>query len=142
MQDVFPAILGAVGRDGYGAGVGIDLGPIEAADFLAATPSEHQQLNNAPIIVFRCGKPNPGQISIGERPFTRAALLLLVGADDGIVVTEPLANRPIEHCRERATRAVASDGAAVFCECRELGGYISAANAGKRETVERFPVAL
>src|SRR6516165_3239271 len=142
MLNMLPTILGAIGRDGEGARAGIDLGPFEAADFLATTAGEHQQLNNAPIIVFRRGEPNLGHLGIGERSLTRATLVLRVGAVDGIVITKPLPDCPLKHCGKTCARPVGGNAAAIFCECRKLGGYVSAANAGKRKTVERFPVAL
>src|SRR5262249_22842032 len=74
MQGMFPAIFGAIGRDRDDARARIDLGPFKAADFLATTAGEHQQLNNAPIIVFRRGEPNLGQLGIGQRAFARATL--------------------------------------------------------------------
>src|SRR5262249_38212693 len=47
MQGMFPTIFGAIGRDRDDARARIDLGPFKAADFLATTAGEHQQLNNA-----------------------------------------------------------------------------------------------
>ena len=62
--------------------------------------------------------------------------LMLVGADNGIVVAKTLTNSPPEKCRQRTTGAVGGNCTALICNGADFGCDGCPADITERKTMQ------
>lgn len=134
-----PTILRARRGDGPCRGFEVYFGICHRADFLAPLCGEDQEPDDYAVVVVLAGIPDGSKLGRCEHPVTRDFFGRFVRSDNWVRFRDTLTHAPREKGREICT-APGRVGPAGLSDAVEMGGDISAANAGDGRSVERLPV--